>query len=80
MPDTAPACWKRTPRLLAVFAVGAVLSSAPFARAAEPKPEDIEFFEKKVRPVLAARCFKCHGPTEPKAHFRLDSRADAERG
>ena len=23
-------------------------------------PQDIEFFEKKVRPVLAARCYSCH--------------------
>jgi cytochrome c553 len=45
------------------------------AAAAEPKPEDVEFFEKNVRPVLATRCFKCHGPTKQEAGLRVDSRA-----
>src|SRR5260370_17097041 len=25
-----------------------------------PNPEGIEFFEKNVRPLLAARCYGCH--------------------
>ena len=45
------------------------------ARAAEPSPEAIEFFETKVRPVLADRCFKCHGPETQKAGVRLDARS-----
>ncbi len=65
-------------RHLLVLAAGVLAVTS--ARAAEPKPEDIEFFEKKVRPVLATRCFKCHGPTEPKANFRLDSRAGMLKG
>ncbi|MGD9646296.1 MAG: DUF1553 domain-containing protein [Pirellulales bacterium] len=42
---------------------------------AEPTPEQIEFFEKHVRPVLAAKCFSCHGPNQQKGGLRLDSRA-----
>jgi len=37
--------------------------------------EDAETtFELKVRPILAATCVKCHGPTKQSAGLRLDSR------
>ena len=49
--------------LLATTAFGAAI-----------KPEDQEFFEKKIRPVLAAECYECHGPTKKKAGLRLDFR------
>lgn len=31
-----------------------------------------DFFETKVRPVLAERCFKCHGEKQQKGGIRLD--------
>jgi len=38
-------------------------------------PDAIEFFEKKVRPILVSRCFECHGDqANPKGGLRLDSR------
>jgi cytochrome c553 len=46
----------------------------------------VEFFEKRVRPILATRCFGCHsgkladGATEPKGKLRLDSREAALKG
>jgi mono/diheme cytochrome c family protein len=39
-----------------------------------------EFFESKVRPVLAENCFKCHGPEKQKGGLRLDSRAGLLKG
>ena len=33
---------------------------------------DVEFFERRVRPLLADRCFDCHGPDDAKAGLRLD--------
>ena len=39
----------------------------------KPSPEDITFFENKVRPLLSDKCFKCHGATKQKGHLRLDS-------
>ncbi|MCG3195756.1 MAG: hypothetical protein GHCLOJNM_00223 [bacterium] len=33
---------------------------------------DLEFFEKRVRPVLADNCFQCHGPEKQKGGLRLD--------
>ena len=38
-------------------------------------PEETEFFEKKIRPVLVEQCYKCHGPDKQKGDVRLDSRA-----
>ena len=35
--------------------------------------EQTEFFEKKIRPVLAANCFNCHGPKKQQGGLRLDS-------
>src|ERR1700753_2004647 len=37
-------------------------------RAAEPTatPQQVEFFENKVRPILAERCYKCHSHESPK--------------
>ena len=48
------------------------------ARAQEKfTPEALEFFEKKVRPVLVEHCFECHSAKakRPKGGLRLDSRA-----
>ncbi len=52
-----------------------------FAAAAEPaSPEALEFFEKKVRPLLADHCIGCHGPKKQELGLRLDSRAAALKG
>ncbi len=37
-------------------------------------PADLEFFEAKVRPILATHCHECHGPRKQEANLRLDSR------
>ena len=38
------------------------------------------YFEKKVRPLLANHCWKCHGATQQKGGLRLDSRASLLAG
>ena len=43
-------------------------------------PEAIKFFESKVRPVLVARCLKCHGEAQQKGQLRLDSREAVLKG
>src|SRR5688572_6925284 len=55
------------------------------AQSAEPAPADdaaVEFFERKIRPLLVKRCFECHGPDvdEPKGGLRMDSRAALLKG
>ncbi|MBX9788779.1 MAG: DUF1553 domain-containing protein [Pirellulales bacterium] len=50
-------------------------TAVDIATEAPPTPEQIKFFERHVRPVLAAKCFSCHGPNQQKGGLRLDSRA-----
>ncbi|MGI8965320.1 MAG: PSD1 and planctomycete cytochrome C domain-containing protein, partial [Limisphaerales bacterium] len=35
-------------------------------RAAEPSPTDLAFFENKIRPIFADKCYKCHSHDAPK--------------
>src|SRR5262245_30652970 len=53
-----------------------VLALAPLGRAAPPERVDYNFH---IRPILADRCFLCHGPDEKarKAKLRLDVRDSA---
>jgi len=61
-------------RLAAALAWLAVSASAALAaNPPRPDPAALKFFEDRVRPVLAARCFTCHGPDKPKGGLRLDS-------
>lgn len=48
----------------------------------QPTAEQVEFFENKVRPVLADNCYRCHGDNEDKrkAGLRLDSLAGMLHG
>lgn len=39
-----------------------------------------EFFEKRIRPVLAENCFRCHGGQKTSGGLRVDSRASLIAG
>lgn len=62
---------------LRIALVAAFLCSRSHVRASEPTAEQIEFFEKKVRPVLVEQCGNCHSADAPKLKggLRVDSRA-----
>lgn len=51
----------------------ALAGDAP-AAPAKPDPAHLEFFEKKIRPLLLDNCNNCHGPDKQKGGLRLDSR------
>jgi uncharacterized protein DUF1549/uncharacterized protein DUF1553/cytochrome c len=59
-------------------------SPAPAQVPAVPAPsaEAVEFFERKVRPVLVESCYACHSASTPKpmGGLRLDSRAALLKG
>ena len=40
----------------------------------------LEFFEKRIRPVLATHCASCHGPERQEARLRLDTRSSLIEG
>jgi Protein of unknown function (DUF1553)/Protein of unknown function (DUF1549)/Planctomycete cytochrome C len=41
---------------------------------------EIDFVEKRIRPLLAERCFECHGPKKQELGLRLDSRSAMLKG
>ncbi|MEA3211898.1 MAG: hypothetical protein QOE70_4955 [Chthoniobacter sp.] len=60
---------------------GALLSALlGRAAAAPPSAEGIEFFEKKIRPVLVAECYECHNAKKAKGGLRLDYREGWKKG
>ncbi|HUR46545.1 MAG TPA: PSD1 and planctomycete cytochrome C domain-containing protein [Candidatus Saccharimonadales bacterium] len=53
------------------------LSAAAYAQNTQDK---LDYFERKVRPLLAENCFSCHGPEKQKGKLRLDSTAAIRSG
>jgi hypothetical protein len=58
-------------------AAGAIpaLSEASAGGGAAGGAEGLEFFERKVRPLLAQRCLECHAGDHAKGSLHLDSKA-----
>ena len=70
---------------LATSAAAAETAAGPAAVAAAADSAQIEFFEKKIRPVLVERCYECHSAEAAKAgklegKLALDSRAGIRQG
>ncbi|HZL87283.1 MAG TPA: PSD1 and planctomycete cytochrome C domain-containing protein [Pirellulaceae bacterium] len=61
--------------ILAALLFGAASARGDEKSAERPfAPADLEFFEAKIRPILATRCHECHGPRKQESNLRLDSR------
>ncbi|TVQ03607.1 MAG: DUF1553 domain-containing protein [Planctomycetaceae bacterium] len=65
--------------LLVVALFSLVAAFAGTATSAEAAGE-VEFFEKRIRPLLVEKCLDCHGADDAAAKLRLDSRAGWQRG
>src|SRR5690606_5121907 len=63
----------RSSARLTLSVLGLVWSLTPFDVVAA-KPVD---FSREVKPILARRCFACHGPESGEGGLRLDSRETA---
>lgn len=76
---------KRTQHRLVVTSAGVllvvVLRGTSLLQAADSQ-EGIDFFEKKIRPVLLAKCYSCHSAEagEAEGGLRLDTREGIRRG
>src|SRR5437762_2522130 len=70
----------RTPRLVVAAAVLALVARP--AAGAEPGRAEVEFFEKKIRPVLVEHCYKCHSADAKKVKggLLLDTRDGLRTG
>ena len=62
--------------------LGALFGASIAVTANEPTPEQVEFFENKIRPVLAQHCYKCHSTQSKKlkSELYLDNRERALQG
>src|SRR5215470_17748325 len=70
--------WKAAQiRLTCIVLAGGALHAAD-----KPSAADLEFFETKVRPVLAKNCYGCHSSEvkSPMGGLFLDSRAGVRTG
>ena len=64
-----------------LFTIAALALSARPATAADAAAAGLDFFEKKVRLLLAERCLECHSPEKKvKGGLRLDSRDGWAKG
>ena len=54
--------------------------SIPAAEPALSPREQVDFFTRKVKPLLVKNCFKCHAGPKVKGGLHLDNRADLMKG
>ncbi len=64
----------------AVAGVSAIAALHPQQAIVAVTPEDAEFFEARIRPVLIENCQQCHGDAKQAGGLRLDTRANVEKG
>ena len=57
--------------ILALSVVGVLFSVALHANEKSPTPEQLEFFEKQVRPLLAKHCYECHSVNSKRVEAKL---------
>src|SRR5438445_5473231 len=69
--------WRLLGGLIALLTVGVAR-----IRSASPDDAGIDFFEKKIRPILIANCYECHSEKAKKLKggLRLDTREGVRKG
>jgi mono/diheme cytochrome c family protein len=72
--------WQLTWAILALAQVAVPVQAGAPESSADVDAARARFFENKVRPLLAEKCYACHGPEKQKGGLRLDSRAALLKG
>jgi hypothetical protein len=73
--------WPPRARLALLCCLLLLLCPLP-ARAADPSPAQLQFFENRIRPIFVNNCYKCHSrqADKPKANLSLESRESILKG
>src|SRR5262245_10747283 len=73
---------RRVPKLKASVLLCAATQCVAASSFAAQSPDGFDFFEKRIRPVLVERCYKCHSAQAEKLEgsLRLDSREGFLKG
>ena len=81
LPNTVGSGKSRKPLLRAGLGLGLLMAAAVGTVAASPD-EGVEFFEKRIRPMLVEHCFKCHSAhsEKVKGNLLLDSKHGMLKG
>lgn len=77
--------YERVIKMKSTFPCFFVLLLAAATSAAEPNRQELDFFEKKIRPVLVAKCYSCHSAKAVatknlKGGLMLDTRSASLKG
>ncbi len=65
---------------LSIAAVVAMWCSLVCSAARAATPAQIDFFEQRIRPMLANECYECHGAKKQKGGLRVDFREGLLKG
>jgi len=83
--EACPALARRVCRTVLAFVILLRLDGAlngaeiDVSKLPPPAPTRVDF-DRDIKPIFQATCFRCHGPERPKSSFRLDNRQDALKG
>jgi len=70
----------RTSLISLVFLMACCSSEIELVHADEFSPQQLELFEKQIRPLLIENCLKCHGPEKQESGFSLATRESLVKG
>ena len=63
-----------------VFVTASWSSEITLVRAEEVSPQQLELFERQIRPLLIEHCLKCHGPEKQEGGLNLATREALMKG
>lgn len=69
---------------MAIAGVFVISAASVFVSAEDKAPNkaDLDFFDKKVKPILTERCYECHSAKakKVKGKLKVDTKEDFEKG